>query len=84
MRGVKYFHNSPTQFNSILVRPRPVKGSDEKYLKFHFSTQVDLFIDLEVRLPPDGTTAANRYAALQYLHTLDTGNFNAYNIQHAI
>ena len=83
-QGVKYFHNSPSQFNAIFVRPRPVKGSDNKYLKFHFSTQADMFIDLEVRLPPDGTTEANRRAALQYLHTLDIGNFNTYKIQHAI
>ena len=64
---------------------KPTQGI--KYFRntiFHFYAQADVFIDLEIRLPPDGTTSSNQHAPLQYLHVLDTGNYNSYQVQHAI
>ena len=64
----------PTVFHPVFCRVTPIKGADDKLLKIRCRVQADMFITLDVRLPPDGTSYIGQ-GQQQFLHKpQDFGN----------
>lgn len=70
----------PQQFHTIFATMTPVKGTAGEELKLGCGVQADMFITLEIRLPPQGAVAGVGMG--QCLHNPEKGNLNVYQIPH--
>lgn len=61
----------------------PVKGFGGEFLKLRCRLQVDLFMEMEIRHPPDATSLTNASAYQQHIHVMTEGNYKQYDVQHS-